>query len=74
MELVSSQPFDDFPIIDFYHPGVPRANMGFNIIYGKAASVCCLDGGSLSYIPKERRFTIYDEKELGISPWRYLLC
>ena len=74
MELISSQPFDDFPIRYFLSPRGAVGKYGVQHNFRKGCFCLLSDGSSPSYIPNERRFTIYDEKELGISPWRYLLC
>jgi len=74
MELISSQPFDDFPIRYFLSPRGAEGKYGVQHIFSEGLFLSVFGWDSPSYIPNERRFTIYDEKKLGISPWRYLLC
>jgi hypothetical protein len=55
MELISSQPFDDFPI-NYFNPRDAEGKYGVQHNFRKGCFYLLADGSSPLYIPNERRF------------------
>jgi len=55
MELISSQPFDDFPI-NYFNPRGAEGKYGVQHNFRKGCFYLLADRSSPLYIPNERRF------------------
>lgn len=55
MELISSQPFDDFPI-NYFNPRDAEGKYGVQHNFRKGCFYLLADRNSPLYIPNERRF------------------